>query len=149
LRGDSKIQKEKIEIKPEDYTDPDQAADFVAKTGINRLAIAVGNIHGVSLDEPNLDIDRIKKIREAIPENVALVLHAGSGIPDDQIKAAIAAGIANIHINTDIRVAYTEALRKELSKKPDETTPYRFDAAARDTLKNLIVEKLRLFGSGG
>ena len=149
LRGDSKIQKEKIEVRPEDYTNSEQAADFVAKTGVDRLAIAVGNIHGISLDEPNLDIDRIKKIREAVPEHVALVLHAGSGIPDDQIKAAIAAGIANIHINTDIRVAYTEALRKELSEKPDETTPYKFDSAARGTLKNLIVEKLRLFGSGG
>ena len=145
LRGDSKIQKEKIEIMPEDYTDPDQATDFIAKTDVDRLAIAVGNIHGISLDEPNLDIDRIKKIREAVPENVALVLHAGSGIPDDQIKAAIEAGIANIHINTDIRVAYAEALRKELSEKPDETTPYKFDAPARDALKRLIMEKLRLF----
>ena len=130
---------------PEDYTDPDQATDFIAKTDVDRLAIAVGNIHGISLDEPNLDIDRIKKIREAVPENVALVLHAGSGIPDDQIKAAIEAGIANIHINTDIRVAYAEALRKELSEKPDETTPYKFDAPARDALKRLIMEKLRLF----
>ena len=147
LRGDSKIQKEKIEIKPEDYTDPGQATDFVAKTGVDRLAIAVGNIHGISFDEPNLDIDRIKKIRGAVPESIALVLHAASGIPDGQIRAAIAAGIANIHINTDIRVAYTEALRKELSEKPDETTPYKFDEAARDTLKNLIAEKLKLFNN--
>ena len=147
LRGDSKIQKEKIEIKPEDYTDPDQAADFVAETGINRLAIAVGNIHGVSLDEPALDIDRIKQIRAKVPESVALVLHAASGIPDDKIKAAIAAGIANIHINTDIRVAYTEALRKELSEKPDETTPYKLDEAARSAMKKVIKTKLILFGS--
>ena len=75
------------------------------------------------------------------------MLHAASGIPDGQIRAAIAAGIANIHINTDIRVAYTEALRKELSEKPDETTPYKFDEAARDTLKNLIAEKLKLFNN--
>ncbi|KKW28053.1 MAG: Ketose-bisphosphate aldolase, class-II [Parcubacteria group bacterium GW2011_GWB1_52_7] len=145
LRGDSKIQKEKIEVKPEDYTNPDEAKKFVEAAGVNRLAIAVGNIHGISLDEPALDIERIRAIRAAVPEEVALVLHAGSGIPEDQIKAAIAAGIANIHINTDIRVAYTEALRKELSEKPGETAPYKFDASAREVLKSLIMEKLKLF----
>lgn len=147
LRGDSKIQNEKIEVKPEDYTDPEQAREFVEKTGVNRLAIAVGNIHGISLDEPALDIERIRKTREIVPVDVALVLHAGSGIPDEQINAAIQAGIANIHINTDIRVAYTEALRKELAEHPEETVPYKFDAAARDAVKELVKQKLQLFGS--
>ncbi len=146
LRGDSKIQKEKIEVKPEDYTDPEKAAEFVKKTGVNRLAIAVGNIHGISLDEPNLDIERIKKIRAAVPIGVALVLHAGSGIPDNQIKAAIAAGIANIHINTDIRLAYAKALRDAL-KETDETTPYKFDVPAREALKTMVKEKLKFFGA--
>ncbi|MBI2055066.1 MAG: class II fructose-bisphosphate aldolase [Candidatus Sungbacteria bacterium] len=147
LAGESKIHKEKIEISPESYTKPEEAAEFVAKTGVDRLAIAVGNIHGISLDEPALDIELIRKIRGSVPESVALVLHAGSGIPDEQIKAAIAAGIANIHINTDIRVAYSKALREELAKKPDETTPYKYDTAARDILKQVVEEKLRLFGA--
>lgn len=147
LRGKSEIQKEKIEVRPEDYTDPRQASDFVARTGVDRLAIAVGNIHGISLDEPALDIERIKQIRAAVPENVALVLHAGSGIPDDQIKAAIAAGIANIHINTDLRVAYTHALQDELKKDPENVVPYKYDAVARETMKSIVKEKLRLFGA--
>ncbi|MBI2637328.1 MAG: ketose-bisphosphate aldolase [Candidatus Sungbacteria bacterium] len=146
LRGDSKIQNQKIEVRPEDYTDPDEAQRFVEATGIDRLAIAVGNIHGLSLDEPRLDIERIRAIRARVPEGTALVLHAGSGIPDDQIKAAIAAGIANIHINTDLRVAYTSALREELASQPDETTPYKFDASARDALQALVKKKLLLFG---
>jgi len=139
LRGESKIQKEKIIIRPEDLTNPDTAKDFVSRTGVDRLAVAVGNIHGLSMDEPALDIERIKKIREAVPKNVALVLHGGSGIPDGQIRAAIEVGIANIHINTDIRVAYAEALREEFSKNPDETAP--------EAVKKIVKEKLELFGA--
>lgn len=147
LKGESKIQKEKIEVSKDDYTNPDEAKKFAEETGVDRLAIAVGNIHGISLDEPALDIERIRAIREAVPESVALVLHAASGIPDDQITAAIEAGISNIHINTDIRLAYTEALRSELVSHPDETTPYKFDASALSALKDLIKKKLTLFGS--
>ena len=147
LRGESKIQTEKIEVRPEDYTDPEQAKDFVARTSVDRLAIAVGNIHGISLDEPALDIDRIKKIRKLVPEDVALVLHAGSGIPDDQIRAAIGAGIANIHINTDLRVAYTNALKEAFQKDPANVVPYKYDALAREAMKAVAKEKLSLFGS--
>src|SRR3989344_15714 len=147
LRGESKIEKEKIAVKPEDLTNPDIAKDFVSRTGVNRLAVAVGNIHGLSMDEPALDIERIKKIREAVPKNVALVLHGGSGIPDEQIRDAIAAGIANIHINTDIRVAYAGALREEFSKNPEEVVPYKFDASAREVIKQIVKQKLELFGA--
>lgn len=147
LKGESKIQKEKIEISKDDYTNPEEAKKFAEATGVDRLAIAVGNIHGISLDEPALDIERIRGVREAVPESVALVLHAASGIPDDRIKAAIKAGIANIHINTDIRVAYANIFRSELLSHPDETTPYKFDAPALSALKDLIKKKLILFGS--
>ncbi len=149
LRGESKIQKEKIEVKPEDYTDPEQAADFVRRTGIDRLAIAVGNIHGISLDEPNLDIERIRAIRRAVPEDVALVLHAGSGIPDEQIRAAIEAGISNVHINTDLRTAFVGALKKSLTEHPDEAAMYKLDADAIVAMKEVIKRKLTLFGAVG
>ena len=147
LRGESKIQNEKIEVRPEDYTDPEQAADFVRRTGVDRLAIAVGNIHGISLNEPALGIERIRKIRAAVPIEVALVLHAGSGIPDDQIKAAITAGIANIHINTELRVAYTQALKDEFQKDPSNVIPYKYDASAREAMKTILRQKLQLFGA--
>jgi len=147
LRGESKIQKEKIEVKLEDYTDPTQAREFIEKTGVDRLAIAVGNIHGISLEEPALDIDRIHAIRKTVPEGVVLVLHAGSGISDGQIKAAIQAGIANIHINTDIRMAYLRGLKKTMDEKPDEAAMYKLDAAALLAMKEVIREKLELFGA--
>lgn len=148
LKGESKIQNEKIEVSPDDYTNPEQALEFVKKTGVDRLAIVVGNIHGISLDEPDLDIERIRAIRQVVPEDVALVLHAGSGIPDDQIKAAIAAGIANIHINTDIRVAYVAELKKSLGEHPNEAAMYKLDQPAMEAMKKMVTEKLKLFGSG-
>lgn len=147
LRGESKIQKEKIEVKQGDYTNSEEAAEFVKKTGADRLAIAVGNIHGISLDEPALDIERIKAIRVAIPQEVALVLHAGSGIPDEQIRAAIEAGIVNIHINTDLRVAFVKGLREAIAKNPDEVVMYKLDAEAIAKMKEVVKEKLRLFGA--
>jgi fructose-bisphosphate aldolase, class II len=147
LRGESKIQKEKIEVKQEDYTDPEKAREFVEKTGVNRLAIAVGNIHGISLNEPGLDIERIRKIRAAVSENVALVLHAGSGIPDEQIRAAIKAGIANIHINTDIRLAFVGGLKRGIAEHPDEAAMYKLDKEAIEAMKKVVREKLELFGS--
>lgn len=149
LRGESRIQQEKIEVKKEDYTDPERAVDFVAQTGVDRLAIAVGNIHGISLDERALDIERIAAIRAAVPPDVALVLHAGSGIPDSQIKTAIAAGIANIHINTDLRVAYAAGLKKSLVEHPDETAMYKLDASAIAAMKEVVKVKLTLFGAVG
>lgn len=147
LRGESRIQKEIIKIKPEDLTKQEEALEFADKTGIDRFAGAYGNSHGISLDEPALDIERIKSIRKILPEKVAMVLHGGSGIPDEQIKEAIKAGISNIHINTEIRTAYVEALRKFLADNPEETTPYKILAPTIEAVKNKVEEKLKLFNS--
>lgn len=146
LRGESKIQKEKITIMPEDLTKPEEALEFAEKTGIDRFAGAYGNSHGISLDEPELDIERIKAVRKILPENVAMVLHGGSGIPDEQIREAIKAGISNIHVNTEIRTAYAEALRKFLANNPEETTPYKILAPTVEAVQKKVEEKLRLFG---
>ncbi len=146
LKGESKVQHEKIAVTSEDYTKPDQAVQFVEETGIDRLAIVVGNIHGISLEEPDLDIERIREIRGVISEHIALVLHAGSGIPNDQIRAAIEAGIANIHINTDLRTAFVGALRESIAKNPDEVAMYKLDAPAIEAMKKIVREKLLLFG---
>lgn len=147
LRGESQVQQKKIEVSSEDYTDPEEALRFVEQTGVDRLAIMVGNIHGISVDEPALDTARIKEIRKLVPGEVALVLHAASGIPDNQIIAAIDAGIANIHINTDIRISFVNALKKSLEEHLDEIAMYKLDASAMEAMKNTVKEKLRLFGS--
>ncbi|MBI5742826.1 MAG: class II fructose-bisphosphate aldolase [Candidatus Niyogibacteria bacterium] len=146
LRGESKIQKEKIEVRPEDLTKPEEAVEFVRLTGVDRLAPVVGNIHGISANEPDLDIERVRAIHAALPQTT-LVLHGGSGIPEAQIKAAITAGIANIHINTELRLAYVTALREFLAKSPDETTPYKLLVEPIAAVEELIKKKLTLFGS--
>jgi len=147
LRGESRVQKEVIKIKPEDLTKPEEAVEFADKTGIDRFAGAYGNSHGISLDEPALDIERIRAVRKVLPEKVAMVLHGGSGIPDEQIKEAIKAGIANIHINTEIRTAYTEALRKFLADNPEEAMPYKILAPTVEAARKKVEEKLKLFGN--
>ena len=147
LRGESRIQKEKVEVRPEDYTRPEQARSFVHRTGVDRFAPMVGNIHGLSIGEPSLDIDRIKAIRHMLPEGIALVLHGGSGIPPSQIRAAIEAGIAHIHVNTDLRVAFIGGLREEIEAHPDEITPYKLFPEAEEAMAKVVEEKLRLFGA--
>ena len=82
-----------------------------------------------------------------VPKDIALVLHAGSGIPAEQIKNAIGAGIVNIHINTDIRVAYAEGLREGLEKDPEGVAMYKLDKDAIEAMKEVVKEKLKLFGA--
>jgi len=146
LKGESKVQNEVIEIKPEDLTDINQAREFVELTGVDRLAPVVGNIHGIAANEPKLDIERIRRIHEALP-SVILVLHGGSGIPDNQMQEAVKAGIANIHVNTELRVAYTNALRKAINDNPDQTTPYKLFPDVIRAVEEKTKEKLMLFGS--
>ena len=148
LRGSSEVQ-EKVEISPADYTKPEEAAEFITQTGVDRFAPVFGNIHGIVTAQAEiLDVEHLKKIAAVVPET-CLVLHGASGLPDEQIKAAIAAGICNIHINTELRVAYHDALEAELKAEPAQTTPYKILASPFDATKELVKQKLELFGSAG
>ena len=148
VRGESKIQKEIIEIKPEDLTKPEEAAQFVKETGVDMLAPAVGNIHGIVTNSPeSIDISRISDIKKAVGDNIYLVLHGGSGLTESEFKNAIENGISMIHINTEIRVAFTEALKKTIQKMPEETTPYKILTPSIEAMKKVIEEKLKIFKS--
>ena len=130
----------------ETMTSPEEAKYFVEETGINLLAPSVGNIHGmVKNGNPRLDINRIKEIREAC--GVPLVLHGGSGISDDDFKEAIKAGISIIHINTEIRVVYKEALEKYLRENPDEIAPYKILKPAVEAIEQHVEQRLKLFNN--
>lgn len=149
IRGSSEIHKEKIEVKPEDMTTPEEAKKFVEETGVDRLAIVFGNMHGVSVaGNPRLDIERLKAVHSAIPD-VPLTLHGGSGIYDEDVKATLAHGMSNIHVNTEIRVAYTNALRGYLAEDHEETTPYKYLGPAALAAQKVVEEKLKLFGAVG
>lgn len=126
-------------------TKPEEAKAFVEATGIDLLAPAVGNLHGMlkGMSNPNLDIERIKAIREAA--GVPLVLHGGSGITDSDFTKAIKSGISMVHINTEIRKAYRDGIREYLNDKPDEMAPYRFLSLGIDRLKEVVKKRLELF----
>lgn len=146
IAGASKLTKEKVEIKPEYYTNPAQAAEFVLRTGVDRMAIVIGNSHGISLDEPVLDIARLKQTYDLIQNKAVIVLHGGSGIPDQQIQDAIANGIRKININTELRLVFHDTLKQTLDTT-DETTPYKYFGPAMDAMGKVVESKMILFGS--
>jgi len=132
-------------INPEDLTKPEDAARFVKETGVDLLAPAVGNIHGMFADAPDpaLDIDRIRAIKRVV--KIPLVLHGASGNTDGDLLAAIDAGISMIHISTELRVAWRKGLEDDLKEKPDEVAPYKLTPDAIAAMEELVERKLRLF----
>ena len=148
LRGTSAVHKEKLEIKESDLTSPEQARDFIERTGVDSLAVVIGNAHGVfSAGEEKLHLDRLVEINKAVGDKVFLVLHGGSGIPAEDVKKAIELGIVKVNINTELRLAYKAGLDKELAQNPDETTPYKFLEPSFEGVKKVVEEKIKLFGS--
>jgi fructose-bisphosphate aldolase class II len=142
----SKIYASVVEVPPESLARPEDAERFVRDTSVDRLAPAVGSIHGIAANKPHLDFDRIERIHGVVP-GVALVLHGGSGESDEQIKTAIQKGIANIHISTDLRVAYIDAIKKEITK--DEYNPCKVMGPAVEVVRKIIASNIDLFGSAG
>lgn len=125
-------------------TSATDAQEFIQKTGADMLAPAVGNFHGMLKHgpKPRLNIDCIREIAQTL--SVPLVLHGGSG-EDADFGAAIDAGIAIIHINTELRRAYTNALKSYLAKDPDEITPYKYGTNAGLAMEAVVTEKLKIF----
>lgn len=149
LRGSSEVQT-KIEITPSDYTQPEQAVDFVMRTSVDRLAVVFGNIHGIVTDqEEMLDIEHFKKIIFALSSDLTMVLHGASGLKPEDVEASIRAGISNAHINTDLRVAYHGAIMEEFREDPAQTTPYKFLQLSYEASKKIVRQKLELFGAAG
>lgn len=148
LRGSSSVHEEALEIKPEDLTTPEQAEDFVERTGVDSLAVVIGNAHGVfAQGEERLDLERLAQIKKTLGEKVFLVLHGGSGIPGEDVKKAIELGIVKVNVNTELRVAYKEGVEKEIQSDPEETTPYKILALSFEAVKKVVAEKIKLFGS--
>jgi fructose-bisphosphate aldolase, class II len=128
---------------------PEEARQFVEATGIDVLAPAVGNMHGMlksmvqGKTKKHLDIERIGQIKQAA--GVFLTLHGGSGTDDEHFRRAIAAGINIIHINTELRVAWRQSLEESLAGDPNEVVPYRILRPVVDSVKQVASSRLRLF----
>ena len=132
----------------EEYTDPEEAGEFVKRTGVCCLAVLIGNAHGHYKKTPCLDIERIRAIRKAT-NGIPLVLHGGSGIPDDQVKAAIKAGIRKMNIGTDVCCAFADGTLESLNDPNRSLAVDLFMKHPIDTVKNLALEKIKLVGADG
>lgn len=128
-------------------TDPDQALDFVKKTGVDALAVAIGTAHGLYRRKPTIDIDRLIAIRKKV--SVPLVLHGGSDTPEDKLLSSIDHGIAKININSDLKAAFTRSLRSSLSNAPDDIAFEKHLSQATKAMKRVLQQKMELFRSSG
>lgn len=125
-------------------TDPDQAVEFVAQTGVDALAVCIGNVHGAYPTAPQLAFDRLAAIRDRV--TVPLVLHGTSGLPDAMIRRAVEFGVCKFNVNTEVRRAYLDAVRDHLSTHPHaDLLPVMERAVAAMVV--VISGKLRLFAS--
>ena len=137
---------EGVNIDPNSLTKPDEAKSFVEETGIDLLAPAVGNVHGIiKSGNPALNIERIREIKSAC--SVPLVLHGASGITDDELHQAVLAGISIVHYNTELRVAYKNALVESLEKNKNEVAPYKYLKEAEDAVAEVVEKKLRIMNN--
>lgn len=132
----------------DEFTEPDEAARFVKETGVTCLAVLIGNAHGHYKKPPKLDIERVKAIREATG-GIPLVLHGGSGIPDDQVKAAIAAGVRKMNIGTDVCCAFADGTKETLDDPKRSIAVDIFMKKPIESVKKLALEKIKLVGAEG
>ena len=131
------------------YTDPDDAVTFVEQTGVDSLAIAIGTFHGLypAHLKPELKLGLLKEIKSRVP--IPLVLHGGSGNPDDEIREAARIGINKINISTDIKVAYHDKMREVLGDDPKVREPNAIQPACIRAMQAVTAQKIELFGAAG
>ena len=129
------------------FTTPEEALEFIEKTGVDALAIAIGTAHGVYKGIPKLDLDRLSEIREVV--SIPLVLHGTSGVPDETVKECVNRGICKVNYATDLRIAFTEGVKEVLSEKPDTIDPKKYIAAGREKVKAYVMSKMIVCGSNG
>lgn len=124
------------------YTDPAEAKEFVEKTGVSSLAVAIGTAHGVYAGVPKLDLDRLSEIRAVV--DIPLVLHGASGLSDEAVKESIKRGICKVNFATELRIAYSEGVKKVLAENPDVYDPKKYGAVARENVKQLVMNRIKV-----
>lgn len=132
----------------EEFTEPEEAKIFVERTGVQALAVLVGNAHGRYKKPPKIDIQRIADIRKAT-NGTALVLHGGSGIPDEAIKEAVKAGIRKLNVATDICYAFLDSVQEEINKPDRMIAVDNFMKTPINTVKEFCMTKVLLCGAEG
>lgn len=136
-----------FETKEENLTKADEAKKFAGEASADLLAVSIGNFHGSGAEkqESQLRLDRLSEIKKFLPRAV-FVLHGGSSIREENIKEAIKMGVVKVNINTEIRMAFSENLRRAL-KNTEEITPYKYLQKPTESVKLIVEEKIKLFKS--
>ena len=129
------------------YTDPQQAVEFVERTGVDSLAVAIGTAHGVYKGTPKLDVDRLSEIRKVV--TIPLVLHGTSGVPDEAVKECIKRGICKVNYATDLRIAFTKGVNEVFRENPDVFDPKKYNARGREEVKKYVMDKMLVCESDG
>lgn len=127
------------------YTDPDMAAEFVEKTGVDTLAVAIGTAHGVYKGEPELDFVRLNNIKKIL--DMPIVLHGASGVSSKDLEKSVEHGVNKVNFNTDFQQAYTKKIKKIFAKKPDVYDIHSYTGPARDAVVETVKEKIMILGS--
>lgn len=124
------------------YTNPEQASEFVERTGIDSLAVAIGTAHGLYKGEPKIDIERLQEIRKVV--DIPLVLHGASGLPDALVQQTIELGICKVNVATELKNAFVAGLSKHLSENPNENDPRKYFSGAITDLKKVVADKIAM-----
>lgn len=129
------------------YTDPLEAKEFVERTGVSSLAVAIGTAHGVYAGEPKLDLDRLSEIRKVV--DIPLVLHGASGLADEAVQESIRRGICKVNFATELRIAFSDGIKAVLKEEPDTIDPKKYGASGREKVKQLVMSRIKVCGSDG
>ena len=132
-------------VKDSPYTDPQEAAEFAGRTGIDSLAVGIGTAHGFYKGEPCVDLERLRMIRAAV--DIPLVLHGTSGVPDETVAEAVKRGICKVNYATELRVAFSEGVKTVMAADPDVYDPKKYNKAGRERVKELVRKRIRNLGS--
>ncbi|MGI6109711.1 MAG: class II fructose-1,6-bisphosphate aldolase [Eubacteriaceae bacterium] len=128
-------------------TVPSEAKEFVERTGIDALAVAIGTAHGFYKGEPHVDVKRLAEIREVV--DIPLVLHGTSGVPDDTVRDCIQNGICKVNYATDLRVAFSNGVKRVMAENPDVFDPKKYGTAGRAEVQKYVEQKMDVVGSTG
>jgi tagatose 1,6-diphosphate aldolase GatY/KbaY len=126
------------------YTLPQEAVEFVRRTGVSSLAVGIGTAHGIYKVEPKLDIERLSAIRRLV--EIPLVLHGASGLADDVVRECVRRGICKVNFATELRIAFSDGVKKALKQSPDVFDPKKYLAVGRDAVQRLVEEKIQVCG---
>jgi len=133
------------EINKDKYASVEECIELLKNTNIDSLAPAIGSIHGLYKDKPNLNFERIKEISNKL--TIPLVLHGGTGIPNEDIKEAIRCGISKININTELQVVWSNSIREYIENNKDVYDPRKIIGSGEENIKKVIQDKLHILGS--